>query len=420
MNILFLTNYFPPEVGTGPHQAHEMGEWLVNDGHNVTIVTGFPRYNVPVLPKEYRGRLLVRETTAGMDVFRINTPISYGASRWSRGMAQLLSPPAIALRAMFCNRPDVVITVSPPLLLATVARWIARRFRAPCVVYVTDLFPQTIVDAGLLRNRSLIKFFEGLERRAYKKSSGIAVLSERTKQYVVNRGAKSDNVAVVPSWADIDAIRPASRMNDFRKTNGLQDKFVVLFAGTMGFFQGLNTVIDAAKQLANEPDLVFLMVGDGAERGGLEQQATGLSNVKFLPIQPKSVYPQVLAACDVALVTLRPEVSTPTVPSKLMTIMAAGRPVLASLPPDAGMDVERHISAAQCGLFVPAGDPTKLAAAILQMKQGRENTTLTMGINARHYVEKHLSRDECGRKFRNLLVHAVADKVPELQSSPQL
>lgn len=414
MRILYLTNYFPPEVGTGPHLPYELGEWLINDGHDVTVVTGFPRYNLPVMPARYRRRLFYRETMAGMDVLRINAPNFYGQSRWSRGLAQILTPPLIAARALSCSRPDVVITDSPPLLLAAAARWISIRFRVPLVVYIMDLFPQTIIDAGLLRNRFIISFFERMERNIYNKAAALSVLSEGNRQCVIDRGAEPDKVSVIPTWADTDAIRPSEQMNEFRRTHDLKENFVVLFAGTMGFFQGLGTVIDAARQLVNEPNLMFLLVGDGVEREKLQKQAAGLSNVKFLPMQPKDVYPQVLAACDVALVILRPEVTTPTVPSKLMTIMAAGRPVLASLSAAAGADVTRRIGDAQCGLVVPAGNATELAAAILTIKHGPEGTARTMGLNGRSYVETHLSRDVSMRKLREVLAKVVAVPTPIL------
>ena len=134
------------------------------------------------------------------------------------------------------------------------------------------------------------------------------------------------------NWADTDEIRPGERINSFRREAGLSDEFVVLFAGTMGLSQGLSVVVETARLLANEPGLVFLLVGDGIEREPLERQAAGLPNVRFLPMQQKERYPEVLAAADGCLVTLRPEVSTPTVPSKIATIMSAGRPILASIP----------------------------------------------------------------------------------------
>jgi colanic acid biosynthesis glycosyl transferase WcaI len=394
MRALLLSNYFPPEIGTGPNLPFEIGEWLVQAGHDVAVVTGFPRYNLPVMPARYRGRMLYREQMAGMEVYRINAPNFYGTTGLSRGLVQVCTPPALALRSLPVKHPDVVLTDIPPIFLGIAARLIGRRFRVPSVAYVMDLFPQTIVDAGLLRNRHLIRFFEMTERYIYRSMSALAVISEGYREHVVKRGADPRKVSVVPTWADLDAIRPGERLNAFRTTRGLGSEFVVLFAGTMGFFQDLGTVIEAARRLAGEPGLVFLMVGGGAERGRLEEQAKGLSNVRFLPMQPKEVYPQVLAACDVALVTLHPGLVTPTVPSKIMTIMASGRPLIACLPPMKGRDAERCIAEADCGIVVPAGDASALASAVLQMKRDRHSSR-RMGDCGRAYAEKRFSRSTC-------------------------
>jgi ribosomal protein S18 acetylase RimI-like enzyme len=211
-------------------------------------------------------------------------------------------------------------------------------------------------------------------------------------------------VFVVPDWADTDLIRPGERMNEFRAANGLENQFVVLFAGIMGWSQGLSTVVEAARILVDEPGLVFLLVGDGVERDGLERQAAGLANVRFLPMQSKDVYPQVLEACDVGLVTLRPEVATPVVPSKICTIMAAERPVIASLPLSG--DAPRLIIDAQCGLVVPAGDAQALASAVLELKRNQP-AAQEMGRHGRLYAEKHLSRSVCIQQMQEVLRFAV-------------
>jgi colanic acid biosynthesis glycosyl transferase WcaI len=224
--------------------------------------------------------------------------------------------------------------------------------------------------------------------------SALAVLSQGYRDHVVTRGAHPRKVFIVPTWADMDAIQPGERLNAFRSAHGIGDEFVVLFAGTMGFFQGLEVVIEAARLLANESGLLFLMVGGGAERGKLEERAAGLANVRFLPMQPKHVYPDVLAACDVALVTLDARLVAATVPSKLMTIMAAARPLIACLPPVAGKDAGRCISEAGCGVVVPAGDASALARAVLQLRHN-DDCTKMMGRRGRAYAESHFSRSTC-------------------------
>jgi glycosyltransferase involved in cell wall biosynthesis len=304
---------------------------------------------------------------------------------------------------MAAEKPDLVFTWTPPILMGIVARFAAWRFRVPCVVNVQDLFPQALIDLGVLRNRPLIRCFEAMERFVYRTADAITVMSDGNREYLIGKGTRPDKVHTVFNWVDTASIRPGDRMNPFRASHGMHDEFVVLFAGTMGLAQGLSTVVDAARLLVNEPDLLFLLVGDGVDRGPLERRAAGAANVRFLPMQPKETYPQVLASADACLATLKPEVATPTVPSKIATIMAAGRPLLASLPPG---DAPRLIRDARAGIVVPAGDAEALANAVLTLKRDRE-AAKTMGIRGRSYAEKHLSRLACIRRLVEILTRVA-------------
>ncbi len=397
MKILILIYYFPPEVGSGPHLPFELGESLVKLGHEVTVVTGFPRYHVPSMPEQYRGRFLYKEQMGGMQVLRINMPNAYATSAIRRGLVQQLAPWVLALRALPIESPDLVFTLTPPLAMGLAASFIASRFRIPCVLNVQDLFPQSVVDLGLMRNRVIVRFFEWMERLAYRSATAITAICDGNRKYLIAKAGSPQKVLTIPNWVDTAEIRPGERMNEFRRAHALGDDFVVLFAGTMGWSQGLDVVVQAARELAAETGLVFLMVGDGVERTKLETLASGLSNVRFLPMQPKEVYPKVLAASDACLVTLRAETATPF-PSKTNTIMAAGRPVLASLPPG---DAPSVVSNAQCGLVRPAGDARGLASAILTLKKERQ-AGQQMGMNGRLYAEKHLSRFACVGQYEDL------------------
>ncbi len=288
MKILLLTNYFPPEVGTGPHMPHELGESLVKRGHEVTVVTGFPRYNVPEMPEKYRGRMRFEEEISGMQVLRINAMNFYGRSFFSRGMVQFLNPPMLALQAMIARKPDLVFTISPPLLMGVLARLVALRFHVPCVVNIQDLFPQAVIDLGILKNKPLIKIFEWMERYVYRSATALTAMSDGNRAFMISRGAPPEKVHTVFNWVDVDAIQPGLRMNDFRRQHGLGDQFVVLFAGTMGVSQGLEVVVNAARQLAYVPDLLFLLIGEGVECPRLKHAAEGLKNVRSCPCSQKT------------------------------------------------------------------------------------------------------------------------------------
>jgi glycosyltransferase involved in cell wall biosynthesis len=280
------------------------------------------------------------------------------------------------------------------------ASWvIAWRHRTQCCLSVQDLFPQNAVDLGLLKNKMAILFFEALERLAYRAAGAVVVHSEGNRAHIVARGKPADQVHSLPNWVDTNVIRPAERHNDFRREHHLQQEFIVSFAGAMGWSQGLEVVIEAARLLAREPDLLFLLIGGGTQRERLGRLAEGLPNVRFLPMQSQEKYPSVLAASDACLVTLRPEVATPVVPSKLLTIMSAGRPVLASVP--LAGDAPRIVNDAACGFVVPPGDAQALADAVLCLKRD-SGATREKAENGRKWAERHFSRAACICRFESL------------------
>jgi colanic acid biosynthesis glycosyl transferase WcaI len=406
MKLLCLAYYFPPEIGSGPHLPFELCESLADGGHEVSVVTGFPRYHVEVMPPQYRRRVFYREAMSGINVFRVNVPNTCTKQRYLRGATQQIIPWLYALRALRLEKPDLVFAITPPLGMGQAARLVARRFRIPCVVNVQDLFPQSVIDLGMLHNRSLIRYFEWIEGKLYRNSNAITVMSDGNRDFVIAKGGDAGRVQTIPNWVDTDLIQPSDRMNAFRKTHGLAEEFTVLFAGTMGWSQGLDVVVDAAKLLTDQTDIRFLFVGDGVEKPRIQQRAENLSNVRFLPMQTKAVYPEVLAAGDVALVTLRSEVATPTVPSKISTIMSAGRPIIASIPLCG--DVPKLIRKADCGLVVPAADARTLADAILTLRNDPAQTR-RMGMNGRRFAEQNLSRTECMRRYEELFRRLIEE-----------
>ncbi|MBM3496353.1 MAG: glycosyltransferase family 4 protein, partial [Armatimonadetes bacterium] len=352
---------------------------------------------------------LKRECERGVRILRINAPNFYGSSVISRGLVQILAPPVLGLRAALGGRHDVIYTVTPPIMIGLAARRVAQVHRVPWVANVQDLFPQCMVDLGILRGRRMIRMFERMERTLYRTATAITVMSEGNRQFVIGRGGDPDRVHVAPNWVDTASFAPGGPRGSFRHEHGLGDAFLVVFAGTMGFSQGLDVVIEAARLTQGEEGLIWLMVGGGAERGRLAAAADGLTNVRFLPMQPKEKYPSVLADADICLVTLRPEVATPTVPSKIGTIMAAGRPLIASIP--ATGDAKRMIEESGGGVVVPPADARALAEAVVALKQDRD-ALARMGNSGRAYAEKHLSRESCVTLVENVLKRVTGAAIP--------
>ena len=401
MHVLILTHYWPPEIGASSHLTFELGETLVDLGNTVTVVTGMPSYNMAELPERYRGRLTYEEEMGGMRVLRVATGTAHSRSKLRRGLEHLAITPLYAWRALAVQDVDVVYTVSPPLTMG-IAAWAAAKWHGTeCCLGVQDLFPQSPIDLGLMKNKQVIRAFEALERAAYQAAGAITVHSDGNQDHIVGKGTPPEIVYSIPNWVDTDAIRPGERNNAFRTEIGLSTSdFVVSFAGTMGWSQGLHTVVAAARLLKWEPGLTFLLVGDGTERQRLGEMSSDLPSVRFVPMQPKEKYGQVLAASDACLVTLRPEVLTPVVPSKLLSIMAAARPVLASLP--LGGDAPKIITDARAGIVSPAGDAPALADAVRLLKRNPKRAAL-FGQSGREYAIRRFSRPACVQQFEQVM-----------------
>ena len=383
MQVTLLTRYFPPEIGTAANLFYDLARALAKDGHEVTVITGFPWYNLKEVPEKYKGKISMQEQMHGFKVKRLSMPV-FGPHKLKLALGHLTAPLAAVLSGTYVSKPDIFFAYSPPLPFG-VAGWFLKKVkRAPFIMGVQDLHPQCYIDQGVLKNKSFIKILEGLERFCYRKSSAITVHSTGNKAHIVEKKSiASEKVRVLPNWIDTEEIKPLPRQNYFSKKHNLNERFVVGYAGTLGMSQGLMSVVDAAYLLRNRNDIEFFIVGDGIEKEKMIQRAKELKidHIRFLPMQPKSVYPYVVASCDVGLVTLNSKVKTPVVPSKILSMMAAARPVLASMPLDGGApDLIRR---AGCGVSVPPEDSEAIAGAIVDLadnpdkreqfvKQGRE------------------------------------------------
>jgi colanic acid biosynthesis glycosyl transferase WcaI len=335
---------------------------------------------------------------AGIRVLRIATLPILRKIPLIRGLEHFLLGLQFFLVGLFAGEQDAILAYSPPLPLGVAASILGRIKGCPSVVNIQDLYPQTVIDLKLLKNRFLIKVSRKMEAMVYEKADGLAVHSEENRDYIIGRGIPASKIAVIENWVDLDLIRPSEKSNEFRRKHGLGNKYVVSFAGVMGFAQGLENVVEAAKRLKNREDLLFLLIGDGVMRRELEERAKGLKNVRFLPPQPRDIYPQVLCASDACLVSLSGDVPPPVVPAKLMSIMAAGRPVIASLPGGAARKVVQDSSS---GLCAQPGDAETLTEIILRLYNDKPLSE-KLGENGRRYAEERFCREANVAQYEEL------------------
>ncbi|NIO21903.1 MAG: glycosyltransferase [Candidatus Aenigmarchaeota archaeon] len=279
----------------------------------------------------------------------------------------------------------------------------------PFVFNVQDIYPQTPIELGLMKNQVLIKFSEWIENFVYKETARIVVHSQGNRDYLIKRkSVPPEKVNVIHNWVDTEAVRPSEKMNGFRKREQLGNRFVVCYAGTMGYAQDLNPIIEAADILKSDEDILFLLIGEGIQEAEWKRKVKTLrlKNVRFLPLQPKSIYPSIIAASDVGLVPLTKNLRTPVVPGKLLDFMAGARPIIATA--NLNGDTAKIIREAKCGYVLPPQDGKQVAQAILELYHNPDVAN-RLGSNGRIFTESNFSLRASGGQYEELF-RQLADK----------
>jgi colanic acid biosynthesis glycosyl transferase WcaI len=411
VNIVVLCPHFAPDVAPTGEVMTSIADALIDRGHRMHVVTSLPWYQQHALEPGWDGQLIRHQTTAWGAVTRVhpfptdkrNIParaVAFG------GFTALATFEGIVSRFT----PDVVLAMSPPLTLGLAGWAVAMTRRVPFVFNIQDVFPDVAVELGLLTGKRAIAAASWLERLSYRRADAVTVLSDDLADNVrakIARGlppataaTQEAKVRVIPNFIDTAWITPGARENRYRSEYGLVGKRVVMYAGNVGLSQSLDLVLDAAAALRHEPDVAFVINGGGAARPELERRARGLDNLQFVDMQPKARLPEVLAAGDVHVVPLKRGLAWSSVPSKLYSILAAGRPIVASVDP--GTEVERTVEQAKAGLAVPPDDAEAFTKAIRRLLDDPGGAA-AMGASGRRFVETWASPAAVGAAYEALI-----------------
>lgn len=395
MRILYISQYFPPEMGAPSARVYELASHWLRMGHEVKVLTAFPNHPTGIVPEDYRGEILRREFVDGIEVIRtwvFATP----NKGFTKRIANYLSFPisATLLGIPLAHECDVVIATSPQFFVGA-AGYMASRFKKkPFIFEVRDLWPDTIIAVGALKNKLILELLRSMERFLYKRASGIVAVAESAGGVISQRAGPYSRVAVIPNGVDMDFFRSDG---DSHRDN---EQFLVSYIGTHGLCQGLEVVLDAAEKLKGY-NIKFLFVGEGAEKEKLMQDAQRrrLSSVSFLPGQPRELVPQFYKDSDVCLVVLKDrDVFSHTIPSKMFEIMACARPIVLAVKGES----RRVLEQAHAGIPVEPENASELADAILRLYNNAEQAEI-MGCNGRAFVEKHYSRGCLSEKYIHFL-----------------
>ena len=409
MKILYLSQYFPPEMGAPAARVYELSREWAALGHDVTVLTGFPNHPTGVIPPEYRGELFRREEVDGIHVVR--TPIYAAANQGFVGRAANYGSYALSAATvgplLARGRPDVLIATSPQLLTAVAGFWLSSLLRAPFVFEVRDIWPRSIVEVGAMpAGHPLIRALEQLELFLYARAKRVVVVTDSFVDELAERGVPREKISVVKNGVDLELFKPSPRENDVRRELGLKPKdFMALYVGTHGMAHGLGTMLEAADQLRGHPDIRFVLVGEGADKAALKARAAELrlENVTFVDKQPRDRIALYLAASDLSLVLLREKPLFKTVlPSKIFEILGAGRALVIGVDGEA----RRLVEQAGAGVYVRPEDATGLAQAILNLR-ARPGDCAEMGRSGRAFVEAHFSRAALAKQYLEVLGELV-------------
>ena len=401
MRILWLSQWFPPDLGALPARLTEMARAWIARGHEVTVVTAFPHHPLGRIPESYRGRWVVREEHDGIRVIRCRLWALPNRSFWQRTLCQLsFAASSVVLALRRPGKPDVVVVSSPPFFQVPAALFFARWHRAPFVFEVRDLWPETFAAMGALSRGWLFRRLERLELALYRAADRIVVVTEAFREDLVGRHVPSEKIAVVRNGADLDFYAPRPGDEELRRQLGGADRFLVTYVGTHGLATGLEQLLDAAELLRDDPRFAFALVGEGARREALREEARrrGLTNVTFQAALPKERMPDVYASSDACVVCLKPlPLFEKVIPSKLFEILASGRPLVAAL---SGEPAE--IARAAGGIVVPPGNGSAIAGAVLAL---RDDPALCRRMEqaGRSYVEEHFDRQKLAETYLDVL-----------------
>jgi len=403
VKILIHTMYYLPDFGSAPVLMDELARHLAEAGHDVEVVTTMPRER----GTEFRGLVYSRRDGGGFAVKRFWAPRS--PHPLGRLLAWNVYTAGAMINLLSLRKGDALFLRTPPLQLGVPAFFAKATRGARVLVNVQDIHPDLAIESGILTNPAGIRFARALEKWVYGLADRVAVISDGFARNLRAKGVPEGKLAVLPNWVDTDFLRPLPKDNPVSRRLGLDRKFVVMYSGTVSISSdlALERFLESARLLAGDEDILFVIVGEGLKKEALRAKAAalGLKNAVFLPFQPYGDLPSLLASADVLLVPLDKDKSRLSVPSKLYTFMAAGRPILGLATPDS--EVAAVLRATDSGPAVPPEDAAAVAAAVLELKRTPERRR-EQGGNAREHAVRHFAKGKVLRAYEELLTSMVS------------
>jgi colanic acid biosynthesis glycosyl transferase WcaI len=408
--LIISINYWPETSGIGPYST-DLAEHLAAAGHQVTALTGMPHYPEWRVYKAYQGWSRTESHQGVRIERRLNyVPRSQSALRRAAYEASFF---ARALPYSMSARPDVILGVVPSLSGGVLSRIAAGQARAGYAIIFQDLMASAAQQSGMPGGRFAVRAVRQVERWAAARATVVSPVSESFVPYLREIGVPDDRIEILRNWVHVG--KPSRDRRETRRLLGWgPGEWVALHAGNMGLKQGLEQEVAAAKADSRDSPIRFVLMGDGSQREAIQELANGTSRVSFHPFVDAAELPNVLAAADVLLISERDSVVDMSLPSKLTSYFAAGRPVVAAVHPNGA--TAREVERAGAGVVSPAGQPPELLAAVLELRRHPEKAE-RMGAKGAQYAVTSLGPGEALQRA-DALVARVAMRTAVLRGRP--
>ena len=400
--IIWGINYAPEFTGIAPHSV-ALCEYLLTHGYDVEMVTSFAYYPTWQKRPEDKGRLYRTDVANGVPVHRCWHFVPARVSALKRIVHEGSFVFTSTLRALFLQRPDVFVVVSPPLLLGVAAWFVSKLKRAPFVFHVQDMQPDAAVGLGMLKQNWFTRALYGLEAFAYRHAARVSGITRGMLTAFKSKGVPESKLIYFPNAIDLQSAGPGPERGEFRKRHGFADEeFLAVYAGNLGVKQGLDVLLETASTL-REQRIRFLICGDGAQREALAARAREmeLPNFSMLPLQAGRDYRALLVDADVCFITQQAGAGNSFFPSKLLGLLAESKPVVTVAAPEC--ELALSLEEGNFGMNVPPGQPRELARVLAALAKDPARLA-EYGAAGRRYVEQF----EKGRVFENFLRELAA------------
>ncbi len=402
MNILIITQHFPPERGAVRRLA-EFARYFVRHGIDVSVLTAIPNYPDGIVPEKYRGSLFYTEEIDGVKIYR-----SYVLPASNRFPGKRMIGFIIFLVTAFINsfriknKFDIILASSPPVTTPVLGWILSKLRRTRLIIEIRDLQPESSEEFGNLKPSLFTKALKKLMHALYRRADHIVSVTEGITEYLKTLGLPGSRITTIKSGVDKEFLDAHS--NGIRRKYGWEGKYIVLYSGTLGWAHSLETIIEAARQLVDQPDIVFVFAGDGQKRQALEGMVRdyGLKNVYFIGLQPLESIPYFLKASDVLVHSMKDvPVTKGSLPTKLFEYMASGKPILYG---SSGGEAVQELEYAGGALAFQTEDHTQLCDLIIKIKEGRIDGP-GLGYKYHEYVKRNHQREMWAEKYCQLLEH---------------